>query len=209
MNRSYSLRLLVFGLWVSLVAVGCVKKRQIGVTPIPKNAPLVSGQGPGGLIETAPSRAPTVPNPSPVTQEPLKPDTGGGGIPLTGLVDFVDYWGDTNFFKGETVYFDRAVVKPSETGKAIKVADYLKGNASHKVQVDGHCDERGTEEYNRSLGERRALAVREHLIRLGIAPERIRTLSWGEDRPVDTGHNEEAWQKNRRAEFILLKPKQP
>ena len=75
--------------------------------------------------------------------------------------------------------------------------------------MDGHCDERGTEEYNRSLGERRALAVREHLIRLGIAPERVRTLSWGEDRPVDTGHNEEAWQKNRRAEFILLKPKQP
>ena len=88
------------------------------------------------------------------------------------------------------------------------VANYLKQNMTEKVKVDGHCDERGTEEYNRSLGERRALTVRAQLVRLGVTPDRIRTLSYGEDMPSDPGHDEAAWGKNRRAEFILLKPKQ-
>ena len=78
-----------------------------------------------------------------------------------------------------------------------------------KLLIDGHCDERGTEEYNRALGSRRALAVRKVLVEYGISPDRIRTRSWGEDKPVDPAHNEAAWAKNRRAEFILLLPPPP
>jgi peptidoglycan-associated lipoprotein len=86
------------------------------------------------------------------------------------------------------------------------VADHLKANATAAVEVDGHCDERGTEEYNRALGERRALAVREELILMGVDGQRVVTKSFGEDRPIDPGHDESAWKKNRRAEFILLTP---
>ena len=84
----------------------------------------------------------------------------------------------------------------------------MKTALPNKLLIEGHCDERGTEEYNRSLGERRALAVREYLVRLGIQASRIRTISYGFDRPVDNGHNEAAWSKNRRDEFIVLMPRQ-
>jgi peptidoglycan-associated lipoprotein len=115
---------------------------------------------------------------------------------------------DPDKFKAQTVHFDldSTVLKSSEKAKVAVVADYLKANATEAVEVGGHCDERGTEEYNRSLGERRALAVREDLVGLGIAPDRIDTISYGEDKPVATGHDESAWRQNRRGEFILLTP---
>jgi peptidoglycan-associated lipoprotein len=72
--------------------------------------------------------------------------------------------------------------------------------------VEGHCDERGTEGYNLSLGERRALAVRTYLVNLGISADRVYTISFGEARPAVDGHTEAAWSKNRRGEFILLLP---
>ena len=74
------------------------------------------------------------------------------------------------------------------------------------MKIEGHCDERGTEEYNRALGERRALALREELARLGIDPGRVDTISYGKDRPVDTGRDESAHRKNRRGEFVVLTP---
>jgi peptidoglycan-associated lipoprotein len=104
--------------------------------------------------------------------------------------------------------FDSSVVKKSEKSNVEAAASALKSDASAKLLIEGHCDERGTEEYNRSLGERRALALREAVAKLGVDPDRIRTISYGEDRPVDPGHDESAWKKNRRGEFVLLHPKQ-
>lgn len=69
------------------------------------------------------------------------------------------------------------------------------------IQIEGHCDERGTQEYNLNLGEKRALATRAHLIQLGVSGDRIITISYGEEVPKDSGHNEGAWSKNRRCEF--------
>jgi len=114
-------------------------------------------------------------------------------------------------FEAQTVHFDydSSVVKSGDKSKVAAVADALKANATAAVRVDGHCDERGTEEYNRSLGERRALAVREALIHDGIDPSRVDTRSYGRDRPVDTGKSEAAHKKNRRGEFILLTPPPP
>jgi len=110
--------------------------------------------------------------------------------------------------KADTVHFDydSSVVKAGEKPKVEAVADYLKGNRSSAVKIEGHCDERGTEEYNRALGERRALALREELARLGIDPGRVDTISYGKDRPVDTGRDESAHRKNRRGEFVVLTP---
>jgi peptidoglycan-associated lipoprotein len=87
------------------------------------------------------------------------------------------------------------------------VAQALAADPNTKLLVEGNCDERGTEEYNRALGERRALAAREALAKLGVDPKRIRTESFGKDKPADTGHDEAAWQKNRRDDFVLLHPK--
>jgi peptidoglycan-associated lipoprotein len=110
--------------------------------------------------------------------------------------------------KAHTVYFayDSSVVRSSEKSKVAAVADYLKGNPAAAVRVEGNCDERGTEEYNRALGERRALAVRGMLVSLGIDPRRVDTISYGKDRPVEPLHNEAAWSKNRRDDFVLLTP---
>lgn len=103
--------------------------------------------------------------------------------------------------------FDSAAIKSSEQANVQSVASALGSDANAKLLIEGNCDERGTEEYNRSLGERRALALREALAKIGVDPSRIRTISYGKDKPVDPGHDEAAWAKNRRGDFILLHPK--
>ena len=107
-----------------------------------------------------------------------------------------------------TVYFgyDRSAILPQEMAKVESVADYLDNNPSAQVKIEGHCDERGTDEYNRALGERRALSLREMLVNLGVSPDRVITESWGEDRLADFGTDASAHSKNRRGEFVLLLP---
>ncbi|NTV05526.1 MAG: peptidoglycan-associated lipoprotein Pal [Chlorobiaceae bacterium] len=80
---------------------------------------------------------------------------------------------------------------------------WLEKNAAKGVLIEGHCDERGTSEYNLALGDRRATSAKEYLVRFGVAPARLETVSYGEERPFDSGHNEDAWGKNRRAHFII------
>jgi peptidoglycan-associated lipoprotein len=82
-------------------------------------------------------------------------------------------------------------------------ATLLKRYTSWAVTVEGHCDERGTAEYNLALGERRAIAARAYLVSLGIAADRLRTVSYGKEFPFDPGHDEAAWAKNRRAHFVI------
>jgi peptidoglycan-associated lipoprotein len=106
----------------------------------------------------------------------------------------------------EPVYFayDSSQVDASERGKIEGVAESLRRSANTGVIVEGHCDERGSREYNMALGERRALAVRAYLIGLGIDGSRIQTKSFGEESPSAPGHDEESWRLNRRAEFVLF-----
>ena len=100
-----------------------------------------------------------------------------------------------------------AAVRSGERMKIESVAAALQSDAGLYLLIEGHCDERGTEEYNRSLGGKRALALREELVKAGINPDRIRTLTFGEDKPAVSGHDESAWGKNRRGEFIACTPK--
>ena len=83
-------------------------------------------------------------------------------------------------------------------------AAWLQENADVDVQIEGHCDERGTSDYNLALGERRANAVQQYLTVLGITPERLSTISYGEEQPLDPGHDEAAWSRNRRAHFVII-----
>jgi peptidoglycan-associated lipoprotein len=118
-------------------------------------------------------------------------------------------WGEEReALKADTIHFeyDSATVKPAEHSKVTAVADYLKSNAANAVKVEGHCDERGTDEYNRSLGERRAQAIRTELVKAGVDAGRVDTVSFGRDRPVDTGHSDASHRKNRRGEFVVLTP---
>lgn len=106
----------------------------------------------------------------------------------------------------EPVYFayDSSQVDSSERGKIEGVAESLSRSPMTGVIVEGHCDERGSREYNMALGERRALAVRAYLIGLGIDGSRIQTKSMGEESPAAPGHDEESWRLNRRAEFVTF-----
>jgi len=100
--------------------------------------------------------------------------------------------------------FDSQMVRPSETGKIQQLAEFMKGGSS-EIIIAGFTDERGTAEYNRALGDRRAGAVREILISHGVDGNRIQTVSFGLEMPADSGHNESAWAKNRRAEIGVVK----
>ncbi len=100
--------------------------------------------------------------------------------------------------------FDRYDVRAEDAEILKQNAAVIMKNPSWKIQIEGHCDERGTAEYNLALGERRASSVKKYLVTLGIPQGRISTISYGEERPFDRGHTEEAWAKNRRAHIIVL-----
>ena len=100
--------------------------------------------------------------------------------------------------------FDKYDIRPGDAEILKENATLLTKYPNIKIQVEGHCDERGTVEYNLALGERRANSAKKYLISLGIASDRISAISYGKERPLDPGHNEEAWAKNRRAHPVIL-----
>ncbi len=99
--------------------------------------------------------------------------------------------------------FDRAVIKEDSRDVLQSNADWLSKNHGIKVQIEGHADERGTTEYNLALGENRAQAVKRYLVSLGIEPQRISIISYGEEKPFCNESNEECWQQNRRGHFMI------
>ena len=100
--------------------------------------------------------------------------------------------------------YDKYDIRREDEGILRENAAFLKKNPKMKIQIEGHCDERGTVEYNLALGERRANNTKRYLVSLGITSNRISTISFGKERPLDPGHNEEAWAKNRRAHIVVL-----
>jgi peptidoglycan-associated lipoprotein len=102
------------------------------------------------------------------------------------------------------IYFDYDKSFIREDAKPVlqDVADYLKGDPSKSILIEGHCDERGTAEYNIALGERRAESTKNYLVSLGVRSGAVSTVSFGEEKPWDPGHNEAAWAKNRRSHFV-------
>ena len=188
-----SANLLVLGVALSLVASGC-KHKAPPVTPLPNSG--LNGNG----TENGPGNAGALQGGGQTTE------MGGGP---TANFDPDSMAQDRSAFAADIVYFDydSSSLKPSEESKLAAVASALKSDTAAKLLIEGNCDERGTEEYNRALGERRALAAREALVADGVEADRIATRSYGQDRPADPGHNEAAWKKNRRDEFVLLHAK--
>ncbi|MCP4717725.1 MAG: peptidoglycan-associated lipoprotein Pal, partial [Deltaproteobacteria bacterium] len=108
-----------------------------------------------------------------------------------------------NVFTDITFDYDDFSLKPSAKETLKTIAEWLLKNTGKQILVEGHCDERGTNEYNLALGERRANSAKKYLVQLGVSPKRIATISYGEERPVAPGNNEDAWAKNRRDHFLL------
>jgi len=191
---------LALALAATLATTGC-KHTPMKVTQIPGSN--------GGQVGDANNQS-TLP-PGPTITPDVGPGTGPGNGPVatTGLNEFDGMIKDPAALAADTIHFafDSAAIKKSEDANLATVAQALAGSANDKLLIEGNCDERGTEEYNRALGERRALAAREALAKLGVSPDRIRTISYGKDKPADPGHDEAAWGKNRRDDFILLHPK--
>ncbi len=193
---------LLIALTATLAATGC-KKGNNGITPLPGERP--------GLVNDQNNNPNTLPNTPPFNPDanPNFNNMTPGNIPTSVDWDPVNFNQDRAALAAYTVHFkfDSAVVQDNEQANIASVAQALTADVNAKLLIEGHCDERGTEEYNRSLGERRALALREALAKNGIDPARIRTISYGKDKPVDPGHDEAAFAKNRRGEFVLCHPK--
>jgi len=104
---------------------------------------------------------------------------------------------------GDVFYdFDKSGLRQDAVEQLKTNAKWFQESAGRKAVIEGHCDERGTNEYNLALGERRANSARDYLVHVGIEPARLKTVSYGEERPFAVGHNEEAWAQNRRAHFV-------
>ncbi len=178
----------------SLALYGCPKKPEVtagqgsGVGPTTATAP----GGPGQAGGTQAGETPVVRPPAP-SESGVKPAPGGsqgGAAAASPLKDaFFDY--------------DKSAVRDDQKAVLNEDASWLKANAGTKVLVEGHCDERGTAEYNLGLGERRAKAVKDYLIAAGIPADRISTISYGKERPFVLGHDESAWKWNRRGHFTV------
>lgn len=192
--------LLVIAVALTFASTGC-RKRPANVTDINKSSSRVGDQGPSGIQTTGRT----------VTQDPPPGrEPGDGGGPISDRFGNLDNFNhDRAALAAHTVHFefDSSVVRSSDRSNVDAAAAYLKASPDVGLLIEGHCDERGTEEYNRSLGERRALAIRELIVGSGVESDRVVTASFGEDKPEAPGHNESAWAINRRGVFVVLHPK--
>lgn len=177
---------------LTFIVTGC-QKRPVGNTPIKTPTTQIR---PDGMTDAPPI--------------PFGDDaTSGFGTPMNPPDWFPNAEEDREALKAHVVHFDydSSAIRTADQANVEAVASYLKSNDDVGVRVDGHCDERGTEGYNDSLGERRAAALREALIALGANPDLVITRSLGERQPIDPAQNESAYAQNRRGEFIVLRKK--
>ncbi len=183
-------RVVLAVLMTAAVGAGaCAKKDPPVARPMPPPPPMAT--------ESARPPAPPVPvsEPAPVPPMPVTDDAIGS----KSLDDINRDSPLRPLFYG----LDQADVDAAGQQVLQANADVLKKYGSWQVTVEGHCDERGTAEYNLALGERRAVATRNYLVSLGIAADRIKTVSYGKEFPFDPAHTESAWAKNRRAHFVV------
>lgn len=148
------------------------------------------------------------------TGEAARPAAGPAPAPATapapttkGVDDADKLRGEIKAFEAEGIYFDydKSEIKAEAKGILEKKAAWLRANPSYKAKIEGNCDDRGTNEYNLALGDRRAKAAQKYLNALGISMDRMSTISYGEEKPTCTEKNEKCWSKNRRDDFKLSK----
>lgn len=167
--------------------------------------PACSSQQPP---DTEPAQPEPVQQPPPQPQpEPQEPPEAGEWEPAETTSDTLSIEEINERGLLRTIYFDydRAEIRPDQRSTLQTNAQFLRDNDGVRILIAGHCDERGTREYNMALGERRAGATLQYLVSLGVPRDRINIISYGEERPVAQGSNESAWTQNRRAEFQAVR----
>lgn len=185
---------LFFVLIVSVLMVftlGCAKKQEIKPEPEPVRAEPAKLEP----VKAKPPKA--VEKKTEVVSEPIYPIEVAEVIPPVekSLVEFKDVLFD----------YDKYDIRPDAQEVLNSIAPWLIKTTDVNVLIEGHCDERGTNDYNLALGERRAIAVKNYLISKGIIPQRLTTISYGEEKPICLEHNEDCYQRNRRARFVVTK----
>ena len=189
-NAGFGVKMAVAVLLLSIGFAACSRRQPpvVQATPPP---------GPPPATAEAPAPARPAPEALPVPPEPV-------AIAEDGISDRTldDLNRDSPF---EPAFFPVDSAELDDAGRAVVAsnAQLLRTNSTWVITVEGHCDERGTAEYNLALGERRAVAVKTYLISLGISADRVRTVSYGKEFPFDAGHDEKAWASNRRAQFVI------
>jgi peptidoglycan-associated lipoprotein len=156
------------------------------VQPAESTTYTITATGPGGHA-SATARVTVTPRPAVAPEKPQP-----------GLSELFDQNVKDAFFD-----FNKSDIRPDAREALAKTAEFLRSYPQIRVTVEGHCDERGSTEYNLGLGERRAQAAKNYLVSLGITADRMNTVSWGKERPFCTEHTEECWQLNRRAHFVM------
>lgn len=186
--RARATTLTIILLLFAIAAAACSKKTPPVARPAPPPADIAGG-------EATPPPSP----PEPVTEPTIVPAMPEDPIDTRSLDDL------NRDSPLQPVFFalDSAELSPEAQATLQANAEILRKYDSWQITIEGHCDERGSAEYNLALGERRARAARDYLVSLGIPATRLRTVSYGKEFPFDPGHNEEAWAKNRRAHFVI------
>jgi len=190
---------------LGIVGTGCKSNDNAGLTSIPSFSG--SGNNPGGgNPNTGPGNdTGGLPGGNPNGNGPniTGADNGNPNTPLTIPENFQE---QRDIFERVHFDYDSSELRPGDQDLVAQVAQHLIQNPQHMLLVEGHCDERGTEEYNLSLGERRALTVAEELVRLGVSADRLGTQSLGEKVPLSEADSKAARAQNRRGEFVLFMP---
>ncbi len=216
-NRSYGKAILFCGLALAVLVAGCAKKAAapppaLPPTPTPAPArPTVTLQASSTFIQKGESVTLSW---SSTNATELTLDPGIGRVAITVSAPAVppqtrpSETMEEMFLKNvHDAFFDldKSDLRADARDALAKTAEFLRSYPQIKVTIEGHCDERGSTEYNLGLGERRAQATRQFLISLGVAAERMETVSYGKEKPFCITHDEDCWQKNRRAHFVMAK----
>jgi len=178
----------------SLALMGCPKRPEVAQAgPGAVGPGAATAPGAPGVPGARPGETP-VTRPGAPTETPVRPSPGAPGAPGAAAASpLKDLFFD----------FDKANIRDDQKAALNDNVGWLKANARVKATIEGHCDERGTAEYNLGLGERRAKAVKDYLVAAGIAADRIATISYGKERPFVLGHDESSWKWNRRGHFVV------
>lgn len=178
----------------SLALMGCPKRPEVAQAGPGAVGPGAAAPGPGAPSARpgeTPVTRPAPPRETPVRPSPGAPATAVPGVPAGSPLKDV-------FFD-----FDKANIRDDQKGALNDNVSWLKSNTRAKISIEGHCDERGTVEYNLGLGERRAKAVKDYLVAAGIGADRVAIISYGKERPFVLGHDESAWKWNRRDHMVI------
>ena len=181
----------------SLALLGCPKRPEvIQAAPAPAGPAAAAAPAPTPApapppVAEAPVTPPPAPAETPVQPAPAAPTPSPAAVP------------EPSPLKDAFFDFDKSTIRDDQKAALNEDVAWLKANGQVKLTIEGHCDERGTAEYNLALGERRAKAVKDYLVAAGIPADRIATISYGKERPFVLGHDESAWKWNRRGHIVI------